>query len=370
MLPSKSNIMVKSLGLFQDFKIFGIFGWKGRHTKGKLSGEKKQTKKRFLLDLPDGSMVYLCPRIRTNQMFFFILYLAVCDILFDIRVKLISFSAEPVLLCGGKLLWRWARRSRIPSLKRAQGRAQQHGAARSVAGGCVLLTSAHGSRVLPLVSVIQAVGGLCRGALSSVKAHLAALASITKSPVPAVLAQLATHFRTQPPVLTSKRSPETPAWFSGWCFRIGSNLRYTLAKLPQSERQNPNTWRLKDTGRDLNADSDEFSVEFFSLCGPLGSVLGKASTFACSLSHETVIFDASRSANKTRYATLIDSTSVTVTVAAANVLLLIPRKETFLPPMNQFDLTHGSLAMTHTQAVVLNYTINISAIQLCPWNDK
>lgn len=158
-------------------------------------------------------MVYLCPRIRTNQMFFFILYLAVCAILFDIRVKLISFSAEPVLLCGGKLLWHWARRNRIPSLKRAQGRAQQHGAARSVAGGCVPLTSAHGSRVLPLVSVLQAVGGLCRGAPSSVKAHLAALASITKSPVPAALAQLATHFRTQPPVLTSKRSPETPAWF-------------------------------------------------------------------------------------------------------------------------------------------------------------
>lgn len=120
----------------------------------------------------------------------------------------------------------------------------------------------------------------------------------------------------------------------------------------------------------MNADSDQFSVEFFPLCGPLGSVLGKASTFARSLSHETVIFDASRSANKTRYATLIDSTSVTVTVAAANVLLLIPRKETFSPPMNQFDLTHGSLAMTHTQAVVLNYTINFSAIQLCPWNDK
>lgn len=62
---------------------------------------------------------------------FFILYLAVCDILFDIRVKLISFSAEPVLLCGGKLLWHWARRSRIPSLNACRAErssTEQHGA--------------------------------------------------------------------------------------------------------------------------------------------------------------------------------------------------------------------------------------------------
>lgn len=210
MLPSKSNIMVKSLGLFKIWRYLGFLGWKGRHTKGKLSGEKKKQISPGFTRWPYGLFV---PTHKNKPDVFFILYLAVCAILFDIRVKLISFSAEPVLLCGGKLLWHWARRSRIPSLKRAQGRAQQHGAARSVAGGCVPLTSAHGSRVLPLVSVLQAVGGLCRGAPSSVKAHLAALASITKSPVPAVLAQLATHFRTQPPVLTSKRSPETPAWF-------------------------------------------------------------------------------------------------------------------------------------------------------------
>lgn len=286
-------------------------------------------------------------------------------------MKLISFSAEPVLLCGGKLLWHWARRSRIPSLNACRAEPssrEQHGAARSVAGGSVLLTSAHGSRVLPLVSVIQAVSGLCRGAPSSVKAHLAALTSITKSPVPAVLAQLATHFRTQPPVLTSKRPPETPAWFSGWCLELEAIYVTCWRNCPRVKNK---TQKLK-----VKRHQTGFECRF----GPIQRwILFPLWSFEFSSRQSEHVrlqpqsrnchFDASRSANKTRYATLIDSTSVTVTVAAANVLLLIPRKETFFPQW-QFDLTHGSLAMTHTQAVVLNYTINISAIQLCPWNDK
>lgn len=124
-----------------------------------------------------------------------------------------------------------------------QGRAHQHGAARSVAGGW---HQAHGSRVLPLVSVIQAVSGLCRGApvTSSVKAHLAALTSITKSPVPAVPAQLATHFGTQPPVLTSKRSPETPAWFSGWCLELEAIYVTRWQNCPRVKNKTQD-WKVK-----------------------------------------------------------------------------------------------------------------------------
>lgn len=93
------------------------------------------------------------------------------------------------------------------------------------------------------------------------------------------------------------------------------------------------------------------------LGGPLISPAGKATKFACSLSHETVIFGASQSANKTRYATLIDRKSVTATVVANVLLSLLLKENPPSTPPQHFDLMRSSLAMTHTQAVVPNYTL-------------